>query len=498
VQFSEEGQLKRELGLFSLVALIVGSMIGSGIFFLPGSMLAQLGQTEDGVIHVVGGAGPVMAAWVVGALIALCGGLMFAELGGAFPKTGGQYAFLRDATGKLPAFMFSWTAFAVVQTGTIAAVAVAFAYAIDRILVKLGLDGLPGTPVDLGFVKIPPYGVAFVAVAVTSLLTWVNYRGVKHGAWVSNIATVAKVAALAFVVFASFGFAPGSGSFSGPGLSFAGFSLAAFGAAASASLFAYDGFAQATFVAGEVKDARRVLPRAIVIATLLVGAIYLTAVAAFFHAVDAAEASQGVLNTTDFIGLEAANVSLGGWAVVLLAIGIAVSTFGTVNAYILSSPRIYHSVAKDREFPRPFGHLSMHGTPTYGLVYGCLWAGFLTLTGSFDTLANLVVFGLYVFYLVTVVAYFILRRRHREAFRAFRIPLSPLPAIVFGVAAVGVLVSLAVDDIGAIAQEGWAAFAGSTTGLGATLILSGLLLYWAQGRSKARKAAMARDPLEHQ
>ena len=504
VEFVEEGALKRDLGLFSLVALIVGSMIGSGIFFLPGAMLKTLGTTDAaGVTHIVGGAGPVMAAWVVGAVIALCGGLMFAELGGAFPKVGGQYAFLRDATGKLPAFMFSWTAFAVVQSGTIAAVAVAFANTLDRRLIPSGSlpdtlpgHGLPGHEVPLGFVKIPSYGVALVALLVMGLLTYVNYRGVKRGAWVSNFSTVAKVAALVFVALASFGLAKDVGSFSGTGLSFSGFTLAAFGAAAASSLFAYDGFAQATFVAGEVKDARRVLPKAIIIATLLVGAIYLTAVFAFFHAVNPQDASQAILESSDSIGMSTAAVAMGAWAAVVLAVFIAISTFGTVNAYVLSSPRIYHAVAKDREFPRPFGHLSRFGTPTYGLVYGLVWAGFLTLTGSFDALADLVVFGLYVFYLITVVAYFILRRRHPEEIRPFRIPLSPLPAVVFGIASVGVLLSFFVKDLGALATGNIAGFMGSTTGLGIILILLGLGLYWGQQQGNARRARFAVDPLE--
>ena len=499
VQFVEEGELKRELGFFSLVALIVGSMIGSGIFFLPGAMLGDLG-TADGVVRG-GGATGVMLAWVVGAVVALCGGLMFAELGGAFPRTGGQYAFLRDGTGRMSAFMFSWTSFSVVQTGTIAAVAVAFAYAVDRILRTAACAGdqvcaqtavgLPGHAVPLGFVTIPPYGVALLALAVMALLTFVNYWGVKGGAWVSNLSTVAKVAALVLVAGASFLFAPDSGSFGARGSDFTGFDIAFFGMAAAASLFAYDGFAQATFVAGEVKDARRVVPRAILVATLLVAAIYLTAVFSFFHAVHPEYATPAVLAGNDSIGMDAAGLALGAWAVVVLAIFIAISTFGTVNAYILASPRIYLAVAKAKEFPRAFGHVSRNGTPTYGLVYSLLWAGFLTLTGSFDALANLVVFGLYVFYLVTVIAYFVLRQRHRDEFRSFRLRVAPVAAVVFGIAALGVLASYAYNDIPLLGQGDVAGFIGSTTGMGAILILAGAVLYVFQRRATLRKEALA-------
>jgi basic amino acid/polyamine antiporter, APA family len=497
VESVEEGGLKRELGFFSLVALIVGSMVGSGIFFLPGAMLGGLG-TADGVVNG-GGATGVMLAWVVGAVVALCGGLMFAELGGAFPRTGGQYAFLRKGTGRMSAFMFSWTAFAVVQSGTIAAVAVAFANAVDRILRNAACAGdqacaqtaagLPGHPVPLGFVTIPPYGVALLALAVMSLLTWVNYLGVKGGALVSNLSTVAKVAALVLVAAASFLFAPDAGSFGARGSDFTGFSLALFGAAAAASLFAYDGFAQATFVAGEVKDARRVLPRAILAATLLVAAIYLTAVFAFFHAVHPESATPAVLAGNDSIAMDAAGLALGSWAVVVLAVFIAISTFGTVNAYILAGPRIYLAVAKAKEFPRAFGHVSRNGTPTYGLVYSLLWAGFLTLTGSFDALANLVVFGLYVFYLVTVIAYFVLRDRNRDEFRSFRIRVAPVAAVVFGVASLGVLASYAASDVPRLWAGDVAGFVGSTTGMGAILILAGAVLYLLQGRPLATTGA---------
>ncbi|MHB8632787.1 MAG: APC family permease [Thermoplasmatota archaeon] len=475
-----EGHFQRRIGLFDLTTLIMGSMIGSGIFFLPGSMLAILGTTDAaGTIHIGGGAWPVLLAWIVGAVIALCGGLTFADLGAAFPRAGGQYAFVRDSLGRLPAFLFSWTAVSVVQSGTIAAVAVAFAESVDR------LWSLPGTEIRLlgGALVIPKWGVAYVAVAVVALLTWVNYRGVRRGALVSNLSTVAKVAALVFIAGIAILFGHGANSFS-HAHPFTGFGVASFGVAASASLFAYDGFAQATFVAAEVKEARRVLPRAIVLATVLVAAIYLGAVFAYFHVLAPAGIGQATLSGHHPIASDAAEaIFVGGGA--LVAAAIVVSTFGTVNAYILSSPRIYHQVATDGEFPRPFGHLSPHGTPTYGLVYGALWACLLTLTGSYFALANLVVFGLYAFYLITMIGYFVLRRREPEAFRGFRIPLAPLWGGIFMVAAVGVLASYVAQDLGSLFSTGSVAgFAFSTTGLGVLLIALGVAVFYLFFRSR--------------
>ncbi|MEA3189489.1 MAG: basic amino acid/polyamine antiporter, family [Thermoplasmata archaeon] len=471
---------KKGLGTFDLTAIIVGSMVGSGIFFLPGGMLASLGSHDAaGNVVLGGGAWAIMLAWVLGAVIALCGGLVFAELGAAFPKAGGQYAFLRDSVGRAWGFLFSWTAFAVVQTGTIAAVAVALATAFDTLLAAMGSGGLPGSPVNLGFVVVPKYGTAALAIAIVWLLTGINYLGVRRAADVNNVATIAKLAAIGFIVLSAFVLGRSAGNFGGVGASFTGFGLGAFAVATSSSLFAYDGFAQATFVAAEVKDARRVLPKAILIATCLVAGVYLLATYAYFHVLPVGEVSQAALTGDVPIATESTTQVLGGIAGGLVASMIVVSTFGTVNAYVLASPRIYWSVARDREFPRPFGLLSRHGTPSYGLVYGAIWAGFLTLTGSYLALADLVVFGLYVFYLVTMVGYFLLRRSDPSAFDGFKSPLRPLPAILFGLASVGVLWSYLDKDLGALAATGDVPrFFGSTTMMAAILIGIGALVYW--------------------
>lgn len=478
-----ERALRKDITTFSLTALIMGAMIGSGIFFLPGIMLSNIGGS---------GVWPVMAAWILGALVALAGGLVFAELGAAFPKEGGQYAFLRDSLGKAWGFLFSWSSFTVLQSATIAAVAVAMANAVD------GLVDLPGSNPCLGAMDgdvcdgltLPKWGTGFLAVAVVLLLTSVNYLGVKRGAWLNNGATIAKVGALVLIAFAGTAFGTGVGNFKTGG--WGAVTLGGFGLALANSLFAYDGFAQATFVAAEVKDARRALPRAIVMATAIVAAIYLTATFAVFHVVRGDAVTADELAGDSPIATHAMDIAFGGAAATLVLLAIVVSTFGTVNTYVLTSPRIYHPIARDGEFPRAFGVLSRHGTPTWGLVYGALWAGILTMTGSYNTLANLVVFGLYVFYLATMVGYFVLRRRQPEAFAAagFRMPLRPVPAVFFAVAAVAVLASYLVADARLLAEAHFGAFLASTTGLGILLIGSGLLLY-IPVRRRERSAAKA-------
>lgn len=477
--------LRSDIGLFDLTSLIMGAMIGSGVFFLPGSMLRDAG----------GGAWTVMTAWVLGAVVALAGGLTFAELGAAFPKAGGQYVFLRDSMGKMTAFLFSWSGFAVVQSGTIAAVAVAMANAVDYLATQAGWgtandSGLPGVSTPLGGLTLPGYGVGLLAVAIIWLLTYVNFLGVKRGTVVNNVATVAKTLALIAIAVIAFSLGDPAGSFGDFRGSFAGATLGGFGLALAASLFAYDGFAQATFVAAEVKDARRVLPKAIVLATGLVAAIYLLATFAYFHVLPIDDISAEALAGNFPIASEAMDVVLGGVAASLVAGAIVVSTFGTVNTYVLTSPRIYYPIARDREFPRPFGVLSRHGTPTFGLWYGAIWASLLTLTGSYAALADLVVFGLYIFYLATMVGYFVLRREQPGAFKSagFRMPLRPLPAIFFLLASIAVLAFYVANDVQGLLDGHIAAFFGSTTGLGLILIGLGFVLYLLQGRGAGKVA----------
>jgi APA family basic amino acid/polyamine antiporter len=476
-----EGGLRRDLSTFSLTLVLVGAIVGSGIFFLPAAMLDDAGSVW-----------PVMLAWVVGAFVALSGGLMFAELGAALPKEGGQYAFLRDSLGNAWAFLFAWSGFAVVQTGTIAAVAVAFAGTVDYLV------DLPGTTPCLGTetvdgcagLELPKWGVGFVAVASVVALTFLNQLGLKRAARLNDVAGITKTVGLIAIAVAALLFGTGAGNFGDAGGQFGALTLSGFGLALASSLFAYDGFAQATFVAAEVKDARRSLPKAIVYGTLLVAVIYLLATFAVFHVLPVDGISQAALDGAVPVAADAMEVVLGGVAATLVVGTILVSTFGTVNTYVLTSPRIYHPIARDGEFPAAFGRLNRHGVPTFGLWYGALWAGILTMTGGYLALANLVVFGLYVFYLATAVAYFRLRRQQPEAFRdaGFRMPLRPVPVLFFVLASVAVLVSYAVDDVPLLLQGNVGAFLVSTTGLGILLIGSGAVLYALQRKQPGRAA----------
>ncbi len=457
---AEETGFRPQLGLGSVTALIVGSIIGSGIFFTPALMV--------GYVH---SAPLVMLAWVAGAILTLAGALTFAELAAAFPRAGGQMEFIREGLGRLPAFLFSWSGFTVVQSGTVAAIAVAFANTLDYIV------ALPGSEVEAGFLRLPKWGVSFVAVALVWLLTAVNLRGVREAAAVNNLASVLKVGALLFVAAVALLFGDPAGNFDGFRSALGAAGLGAFGLAVSESLFAYDGWAQATFVAAEVKDARRVVPKAIVLGVLAVAAIYLLVTFAYFHVLPVA----GITDDTD-IAQETADAAVGGWAAAVVAVGILVSTFGATNSYVLASPRIYFGLARDGDFPAAFGRLNRTATPGHGLWYQGLWASLLALTGTFEALSLLVVFALWLFYLVTAIAYF--RLRGRPEMQGLRMPLSPLPAVVFAVAAAAITVNFLVQDVSGAGSA--ADLLGSSSGLGLLLILSGLLVYAVR---RARRAA---------
>jgi APA family basic amino acid/polyamine antiporter len=406
-----EPALRKELTTFSLTALIIGAIIGSGIFFLPAAMLGQ-----------AGGAWPVMLAWVLGAIVAMSGGLAFAELGAAFPKAGGQYAFLRDSLGKAWAFQFAWSGFAVVQSGTIAAIAVALAGAVDYLVGLPGSTPCLGSATDSGCdgLVLPKWGVGFLAIAVIMVLTFVNQLGVRHGAWINNAAGLAKTGAL-----------------------------------------------------------------------LAIAAIYLLVTFAFFHVLPEDAISQEARDGAFPIAAESMDYLFGdlfgGIAATLVVGAVVVSTFGSVNTYVLTSPRIYHPIARDGDFPRPFGRLNRHGTPAYGLWYGAIWASLLTMTGGYVALANLVVFGLYVFYLATMVGYFVLRRKQPAAFEAagFRMPLRPLPVVFFLLASVAVLASYLYADVPLLFEGRVLAFLASTTGMGLLLLGIGVVLYAVRLRQAA-------------
>ncbi len=411
--------LERRLGVFSATAIIVGSMIGSGIFIAP-SIMAGLVATP----------GVWLGLWLVGGALTLLGALSYAELCAMMPHAGGQYVFLREAFGALPAFLYGWTLFLVIQTGFNAAVAIAFA----KFLAGIGLRAGEGD-VLFAWGAFALSRAQAVAAMVIALLTWINARGVREGAAVQNVFTVAKVAAIALLVVVAFGegrgsaahFEPLAGTSLGPraqalGLGF----LAAAGVAMSKALFAYDAWNTVTFAAEEVRDPQRNLPRALVAGTAITTVAYTAASAAYLYVLPV-DAMAGVAENR--VAAEVARVLLGGAGVGLVSVAILVSTFGCVNGLILGGARVLFAMARDGLFFRAAAAIDpVRRTPRGALLLQGAWSIVLALTGSYDRLLTYVTFSSLAFSALTVAAVFVLRRTRPAAdrpYRAWGYPLTP-------------------------------------------------------------------------
>lgn len=448
-------QFKANLRLFEAITIIVGSMIGSGILLLPADMAELLPSP-----------GLILLVLVAGALLTVVGALTFAEMAAMFPRAGGQYHFLKEGLGRFYGYMFGWTQFWVIQTGIVAGVAVAFSRFTKYFVERAG-GKLPGTPIELtGRVDagpcvqeslegactkslihldpltIPAYGDAFVAIAAILLLMTLNILSTRFGGWVQNISTVAKVLGLASLVVIIFAFGdPVDGAYEAQGGGFlptgmdAGALIVAFGGALALSLFAYDGWPQATYVASEVQNAKRNLPLALVVGPLITSAIYVALAGAYFFVIDVDQAvALGVADAR--IAPEAAGEVLGEAGRVFISAVALVSVFGTVNGFLLTAPRIFYALSHDGALLAGMGKINKHGTPGWAVYFTALWASLLVLTGGYQQLVTMVVFGIFLFYIPTAIAHMRMRRTHQDLERPFKTPLYPVVPIVFLLAAI--------------------------------------------------------------
>jgi APA family basic amino acid/polyamine antiporter len=427
--------LERRLGVFSATTIIVGSMIGSGIFIAPSIMASY-----------VAAPGVWLGLWLVGGALTLLGALSYAELCAMMPHAGGQYVFLREAFGRVVAFLYGWTLFLVIQTGFNAAVAIAFAK-------YLGGVGLPVGEKDI-VLSLGAFSLSraqIVAVGVIALLTGINARGVREGALVQNVFTVLKVGAIGLLVLV--GFASGKGSaahfapFFGTELGEAGLKvgfLAAVGVAMSKALFAYDAWNTVTFAAEEIREPQRNLPRALVGGTVATAVAYTAACAVYLYVVPIPRMAAIAENR---VASEVAGVVLGAVGVKLVSLAILVSTFGCVNGLILGGARVFFAMARDGLFFRVAGRL--HATrqaPTGALVLQGIWSAVLALSGSYDRLLTYVSFSSLAFNALTVAGAMRLRRTQPDAERPYRTWGYPVTPIVYLLGASFFLVYIFAGD----------------------------------------------------
>lgn len=401
---------RRALGPFDATMVVVGGIIGSGIFINPYIVAQRLSS-----------GGLVLAAWVVGGAIALAGAFAFAELGALFPKAGGEYVYLREAYHPGVAFLFGWASLLIIQSGGLAAVAITFAQYTLRLF---GGDAGRATP---------------LAVASIALVAAVNYVGVKPGSRLLNVLVVAKIATLAVLIggglFLSRQSPVGTPAASAdPG----GSSLVAFGAALIPILFTYGGWQSANIIAEEMRDARRTLPRALVAGTLIVIAIYLLANIVYLSAL-----TREGLAATKTPAADAVRRIFGPGADRLISATIAVSGFGFLDLTLLTQTRIYYAMGADRVFFEGLGSLHPRfQTPSLAIVLQAAWGIVLVLTGTYADLVDSVVFGDWIFFTLTVAAVFLFRRRYPvqsrplDSFRSPGYPWFPAFFVVTGIAAV--------------------------------------------------------------
>ncbi len=414
-----EPAAKTSLGLFDSTTIVAGSMIGSGIFLVSASIARDTGSP-----------GWLLVVWLVAGVMTVAAALSYGELAAMFPAAGGQYVYLREAFGPLPAFLFGWTQLLVIQTGTIAAVAVGFARFLG-VLVP-GIDDHP--------LAGPVTPQRLVAIALLLLLTYVNTRGLAFGKLLQNTFTVAKVGVLVALVGLGLyaGMLPAAHPASA-GPFFGAFPLATFGPAMVGALFAADAWNNITFTAGEVRDPARNLPRALLFGTGLVILLYLAVNVAYLAALPLDAIAHAPL---DRVASAMAQAVLGSGAATLVACGILISTFGCTNGMVLAGARVSYAMAKDGLFFKPSGELNQVGVPGHALWMQLVWAALLCLSGTYSQLLDYVIFAVLIFYILTLAGLFSLRKKRPDAARPYKAVGYPLLPGAYIVAAAAVAVSL--------------------------------------------------------
>jgi APA family basic amino acid/polyamine antiporter len=429
---TEPPQLLRALGAWETASIAVGIMIGTAIFIVPAE-----------VTRAVGSPSAALAVWTAGGLLSLFGALTFAEMAAMMPQAGGQYIYLREAYGPLPSFLCGWTFFWGAQGGGISVLAVGFAEYLGE------------------FISLRPWQQKIAAAASIVLFTIINYRGVKEGGRVQSLLTGIKVGAIVALIALGFvlvrGVEPSLPPLHAP--SGRGF-VAAFGVALVGVLWAFEGWNTCTFAAGEVKNPQRDLPRALILGTIGVIALYVGLNLVYYRVLGAA----GVA-ATERVGAEAAVRIFGRSGSMFVSLLIIISTLGSINGSILAAPRVYYAMAKDGLFFRWCAQIHpRYHTPHWALVAQCVWAVALVAMGTYNELTTYVVFAAWIFYALTTCAVIVLRRKMPDAPRPYRVMGYPWVPVLFVLASTWFLINILFEKP-------------MESGLGVLMVLFGVPVY---------------------
>ncbi len=453
---NSQSEFVKAITLTDATMLVAGSMIGSGIFIVS----ADIARKVDSPAFM-------LLAWILTGVITLLGALAYGELAAMYPKAGGQYVFLRESMGPLMGFLYGWTLFVVIQTGTIAAVAVAFGRFLGVLWpsitpdlygwfpsadVCIGMLGCtdPANAITLGL--SPQRLIALISIVV---LTWINLRGVREAKIVQTTLTVVKTGALILLILAAVTIGRNATALSanfGPNffgsVDVTSAFVVAFGAALIGSLFSSDAWNNVTFAAAEVHNPQRNLPLALVLGTGLVSLLYILANVGYLQVLPfegtpggATALDRGIANATqDRVGTAAMEVMFGASGATIMAVAILISTFGCNNGLILAGARVYYAMARDNLFFKRAGVLNANRVPATALILQSVWTALLCLTGTYGQLLDYVIFAALLFYVLTTIGLFILRKKRPDAERPYKALGYPfLPALYIALAG-GVMV----------------------------------------------------------
>jgi len=460
---NKNANFERTLGLGYVIVVVVGNIIGSGVYKKIAPMAAELHSS-----------GWVLIAWIVGGLITLLGALSNAEVAGLLADTGGDFVYHKKIYNRFFAFIYGWSLFTVIQTAAISSLAYVFAQSLNSLVSLPDLfPSLSSFTIGGIFYPFADFSVKFAAIILILLLTLVNIKGVKTGAGVSKLVLILVFTGIFMIVIFGLG-SPHSiptRSFDFSSTSDAPVTISAFFTAMLAAFWAYQGWATVGFIGGEVKDAKRNIPRGIMIGVFMVIAVYLLVNVTYLSLLSIPQLEQIYQSGNQIAAIEAVRVFWGDNGALFISMLILISTLGCTNATILASPRVYFAMSRDQLFLKRAGTLNKSNAPGNSLIWQGIWASVLVLSGTFDQLTDMIIFAVFFFYGATSLGVFILRRKMPDAPRPYKVwgyPIVPAIFILF-------CIVLFVNTIVTRPREAM---------IGLTLIFTGVPVYWFLNRKK--------------